>query len=67
MQMCPANILLDEKVAAFPRLEEAQVESQLGAGTGGLELVEQFLVIDGLRPFRKGTFLINVFDAAQQA
>src|SRR5512139_1186974 len=66
MQTRLPGIVLDEQIAAFTGLEKAQVECQLGAGTGGFELVEQLLVIDRLRSLRKRTFLIYVFDAAQQ-
>src|SRR5215216_6306049 len=66
MQMSACGILFYEQVAAFASFEETQIKCQLGTGAGGLELVKYFLVINGLRPFRKRTLLINIFDTAQE-
>src|SRR5512138_1672620 len=60
------HIFLDEQVAAFSGFEEAQIKRELCAGTLCLELIEQLLVIDRLRSFRKRTFLIDIFDPARQ-
>ena len=66
MQMCSFEIFLDKQIAAFPRVQEAQVEREFRARASWFELVEQFLVIDRLRPFSEGTFLVDVFNAAHQ-
>lgn len=46
--MGAGDIVFNEKVAAFSSFEEAQIKRQLGTGTRSLELVEQFLVVNGL-------------------
>ena len=65
--MCPFDILLNEQVAAFSRFQKTQVKRQLCARAGRFKLVEQFLVINGLRPFRKWTLFIDIFNAARQS
>ncbi len=40
MQMSATRVVFDEQVAAFAGFEETQVKGQLGARTGGLELIK---------------------------
>ncbi len=60
------GIILLNKQALFANFEKLQVKGQFGAGAFGFQLVEQFFIINCLRTFSKGTFLINVFYATQQ-
>src|SRR5215208_2034913 len=62
MQMLLSSIMFDEQVPSFSGFQEPQIKRQLCAGASRFQLIQQFLVIDGLRPFCKWTFLINIFN-----
>src|SRR5688572_10925654 len=66
MQMSLFQSLFDEEIAAFSGFQEAQVKCQFCAGAGGFQLIQQFLVINGLRAFSKWTFFIYIFNATRQ-
>lgn len=61
------RIFFHEQRPALARFEEPQVKRQLCAGAIRFEFVEQLLVVNGLRPFRERTFLVDVFDSPREA
>ena len=65
--MRPLKIVLDEQIAAFSRFEEPQIECELCTRARRFELVEQFLIVNGLRSFRERALLIDIFDPARQS
>src|SRR5689334_1608698 len=66
MQMGGPRVLLDEQVPAATGFKKPQVKGKLCPWARRLQLIQEFLVINRLRSLSKGTFLIDILNAACQ-